>query len=113
VIGTPSTHQLCVLQVVTVCVEDIVDPRDRDLQDAASDFVLWVLENANEDVVASVAEPILKVAMYALNLLAVAAPTPSPPVRRKLYQAVGQIAEVLVLSPDASCSDIEQNIAVL
>lgn len=87
------------LQVITVCVEDIVDPRDSELQQLACQFVLWVLENANEDVVAAVAQPILDGAIYALNLLTVAAPTSSPPIRKMLYQAVGQIAEVMLFFP--------------
>ena len=92
-----------VLQVVTVCVEDVVDPRDPQLQQAGCAFLLWVLEAAGEDVVAEVSQPILDGTIYALNLLAVAAPTPSPPIRRMLYKAVGQIAEVLphFLVPDS------------
>lgn len=86
-------------------MEDIIDPRNYDLQYEAGKFVLWVLENADEDVVACVAKPLLDGAIYALKLLPVAAPTPSPPVRRILYQAVGQIAEVrwLVYANTCNC----------
>ena len=77
-----------------------MDPRDGHLQRAACEFLLWVLEKANEDIVAAVSQPILDGAIYALNLLTVAAPTPSPPIRRMLYKAVGQLAEVLLFPPD-------------
>ena len=85
-------------------MEDIIDPRNHDLQYEAGKFVLWVLENANEDVVACVAKRILDGAIYALKLLPVAAPTPSPPIRRILYKAVGQIAEVRWLARADTCN---------
>lgn len=92
------SQELCervawVLQVMDVCMADMLHS-DARLQHAACEFVLWVLQNADEDAVAAVAAPVLRGVIYALNVLTSSALTASQPLRRQLYRSAGHVAEV-------------------
>ena len=93
-----TLQELCervawVLQVMDVCMADMLHS-DARLQHAACEFMLWVLQNADEAAVAAVAAPVLRGVIHALNVLTSAAFTASQPLRRQLYRAAGHVAEV-------------------